>query len=499
MTLKTLSLTVAAVCATATLLPAQVQFQHRPGELELTGRMMVRPLQTADPSAAALSRLDGLVIRHFPEVDEYVIQVPEGMDEDTTAAWLMSTGDYEYVHPDWLCFPVNTPNDSNFNQQWHHQNMESELGWDTITDASTVIAAYCDTGVDTNHPDLVNNLIEGYNQVDGLWQNSGGDLEDINGHGTYVAGCIGAEGNNGIGVAGVAWRVQLMPIRVSNSPGGGAYLSDITDGARVAIDNGAKTASASYTGVQNTSVETTGTYIKGQGGLFLYAADNYNQNHSSFDWADVVVVGATDQGDNKAGFSSFGTAIDCVAPGVGIETTSVGGGYSAPSGTSFSTPLTNGVLAMIFANNPGIGAQAAEDLLYANCDDIGAAGEDSTFGHGRVNLRKAVEAGSGGGPYTLTVGPIIAGGATTFAISGASPFALQAVSYSFAGLGSSVEPVTGETLGIANARPGFTTPAGIQGDAVINLFIPNRGVGRNVWIQAAESGAVSNIVASSIQ
>jgi len=497
MTLKSISALAVAVCAVANLLPAQQHFQNRPGIEELSGRMTVRPLQNADLSASARARLDGLVIKHFPEVDEYVIRVPEGMNEDITFEWLMSTGDYEYVHPDWLCFPLNTPNDPLFNQQWHHQNMESELGWNTITDASSIVAAYTDTGIDTNHPDLINNVIPGYNQVSGMLQTNGGNMEDINGHGTWVAGCIGAEGNNGVGVAGVAWKVQILPVRVSEQSSGSAFLSDLTDGARWAADNGAQTVSASYSGVENATIQTAGAYIKGKGALYFYAAGNSGNNWSNFDWADVTVVGGTDSNDNKASFSSFGTAVDCVAPAVNIESTAMGGGYSAPSGTSFATPLANGVAAMIFAQNPGMGAQAVEDALYATCDDIGAPGNDSTFGWGRVNLRRAVEYGPSA--YTLTVGPLVAGSTASFDIIGGSSFATQVVSYSFAGLGSSFESTTGETLGIANHRVGFTSTTDGAGVMTLNLLLPNRGVGRNVWIQSAEVGAVSNIVATSIQ
>ncbi|PCJ54209.1 MAG: hypothetical protein COA70_06135 [Planctomycetota bacterium] len=485
--------TLAAAILLGAPLAAQSQFQDQPGFLELTGRMTVRPLQNTEISDQTRARLDGLVIKYFAEVDEYVISLPTGMTEDAVFEWLMETGDYEYVHPDWMVYPLNTPNDSNFNQQWHHQNMESELGWDTITDASAIIAAYTDTGVDTNHPDLVNNLIPGYNQVSGVWQNNGGDLEDINGHGTWVAGCIGAEGNNGIGVAGMAWDIQIMPIRVSESAGGGAFLSDLTDGARVAADNGASTVSASYSGVENASVGTTGTYTKGQGCLYFYAAGNSNANHSGFDYPDVVIVGATTISDTKASFSSFGLAIDCVAPGVGIESTALGGGYSDPSGTSFSTPLTNGVAAMIFAQNPGISAQAAEDILLSTCDDLGAAGEDNTFGNGRVNLRAAVEAGGPPAPMLLTMGTMIAGSSVNIRVDDATASATVLLAYTFQGLGSSFEPSTGETLGLNNHRVGLTLTADGFGIVDTNRVLPSGLAGRTIWVQMTETGNVSNI------
>ncbi|MHC4380964.1 MAG: S8 family serine peptidase, partial [Planctomycetota bacterium] len=342
------------------------------------------------------------------------------------------------------------------------------------------------------HPDLVNNLIPGYNQVSGQWENLGGDMEDINGHGTWVGGCIGADGNNGIGVAGISWDIQLMPIRVSESPGGGAYLSDLTDGARVAVDNGASTVSASYSGVGNSSVGTTGTYIKGQGSLYLYAADNNGTNHSGFDYPDVIIVGATDSNDNKASWSSYGLAVDCVAPGVNIESTALGGGYSAPSGTSFSTPLTNGVAAMIYANNPGISAQDVEDILLDNCVDLGSPGEDDTFGRGLVNLRAALEA-SGPGPMVLTISTMVAGSPVSITVDDCTPLGTVYLGYSFTGTGSSFEPLTGETLGLDAHRlsPAFNADA--AGALILSPMLPSSTVGRTIWMQATETGNTSNI------
>ena len=486
------TLTLAAACLLGTPLLAQVQFKDQPGYLELTGRIIVRPVQDAPLSEQARLRLDGLVLKHYEEVDEYVISLPEGMTEDDVATWLMATGDYQYVHPDWMCYPIVSPNDPGFLTQWHHTTMESRDAWDTITDASTIIAAFTDTGVDTDHPDLVNNLIDGYNQVSGQWQQNGGDLEDINGHGTLIAGCIGAEGDNGIGVAGVAWKVQLMPIRVSEASGGGAYLSDITGGARIAADNGASTVSSSYSGVNNGSVDTAGTYIKNQGALYFYAAGNSNEDHSSFDFVDVTIVGASDNGDNKAGFSSYGLAIDLTAPGVSVVTTTLGGSTGGASGTSLSTPLVNGVAAMIFANNPGISAQDVEDLLYDTCDDIGAAGEDNLFGHGRVNLKRAVES-IPLTPMDLTVSNMVAGALVDIQVDHCTPSASVLLCFSLQGLGTSFEPSTGVFLGLQNHRIGLTLSADGFGTVDESRLLPSGLSGRTIHLQATELGRLSDI------
>lgn len=383
--------------------PAPVRFVERPGELEFTGRLIVRPLRMTDRlargerqpiaqqrDAEARARLAGLVHRYEQRTDEYIINLPAGSNENGFADDLLRTGEYAYVHPDWLCFLVDAPNDPEYGLQWHHQTIDSEMAWMLTQGSSEIVLAFVDTGVLKTHVDLAARLIPGYNSVDRIRELDGGDLTDINGHGTLVIGTAGAIGDNGVGVAGVGWNFQLMPIKTSNIESGNASLSDITHGAMWAVENGARVSSASYTGVQAESVESAGEYIMSIGGLFCYAADNYNQDHSSFDWEHVIVVGATAPGDVKADFSSYGLALDVYAPGVGIRTTNRTGGYSSVNGTSFSTPMVNGVLGMIWSANLDFTNVEVQQLLFNSCLDLGAPGEDDYWGHGRVQLGQAV-------------------------------------------------------------------------------------------------------------
>ena len=378
-----------------------VIFKSRPGQLEFSGQMMARPVQTdaleerglslaeADNRRArAAERLAATLVNYEPLTDILVFRIPEGEDENSLYRSLMATGDYEFVHPDWICFPIATPNDPNFGLQWHHQNMQSEAAWDINTGNSSYIAAVCDTGVDKDHPDLQAHLVSGYNAVDRIPESQGGDVNDINGHGTNCAGCVAAIGNNGIGVAGMNWTLSLMPIRVTNSSSGGANMSDLTHGALWSAQNGAQSMSVSYTGVQTPSVGTTGTQIKALGALLCWAADNYGQNHSSFDWEDVIVVGATDPSDEKTSWSSYGTAVDVFAPGEAIWTTANGGGYNDVSGTSFSTPLTNGACALIWTAAPGLSPDDVEQKLFDGCEDMPTQNWGS---HGRVNVFESLK------------------------------------------------------------------------------------------------------------
>lgn len=367
-------------------------FEAKPGVTEFTGRLIVKP--RANASARAVSALLGSRAKLIEATGEYLVTLPIGLGENAKAALLGASGLFAYAEPDWLCFPLRRPNDPIFPSMWHHGRMESEAGWDLIVGRATQIVAVADTGVDLNHPDLRDLLVPGYNSASDRAQVDGGDVNDINGHGTHVAGCVTAIGDNATGVAGVGWNFRIMPIRVTNRSDGAASISDILEGARWAIDNGARSVSASYSGVAAGPIQTTGAYIRSKNGLFFYAAGNDGANHNRWDHADVVVVGATSYGDERAGWSAYGVGVDLFAPGVDIWSTTPGGGYAAWSGTSMATPVAHGVAALIWAANPSLTSYEVEALLEWSCDDLGARGEDDEFGWGRVNVYRAALVGA---------------------------------------------------------------------------------------------------------
>ncbi|MCC6428595.1 MAG: S8 family serine peptidase [Phycisphaerales bacterium] len=396
--------------------PVERQFVARPGNTEFSGQLIVRPARNLHPSQdqEARAALAGMIAKYYPEVDEYVIDVPNaqrsgkagvpsadqsGNLENALSAKLMATGLFQYAVPNWICYPNNTPNDPLLGSQWHHAKMQSTLGWDISTGITNIITAYTDTGIDLTHPDLAAKRVFGFDAPNDIAEADGGSVAELHGHGTHVAGCGAAITNNGVGVAGVNWNARIMMIRVTNNAGGGASYDDLIQGARWAADNGAKTVSASYSGVNNPSLETTGAYIKSVGSLYFYAAGNDGAN-LNFDHPNVIVVGASDPNDNRAGFSAYGQAIDVFAPGTGILSSTWGGGYEAWDGTSMATPLANGVASLIWSINPNLTPTQVETLLFSSCDDMGTPGNDNTYGWGRVNVFKAAQQAAG------TVGPM---------------------------------------------------------------------------------------------
>ncbi len=404
-------------------LPPQALFVEKPGDMEFSGFLVVRPLQQnrvarsevlAARDHAARARLAGITAKYYPEVDEFIVRVPSGMPrgagESLLAADLLSTGDYEYVVPDWTCFPFATPNDPLYGGQWHHPVIGSPAAWNFTTGSSSIVCAFTDTGIDVGHPDLAGHRIPGYNATANLAEVDGGSVVDVNGHGTHVAGCAGAIGNNAVGVSGVNQNARLMMCRITDASNGSANSSEILEGARWAADHGASVVSSSYSGVSSSSIQTTGAYIKGKGALYCYAAGNDSANLASFDYPDVIVVGASDSGDNRAGFSAYGRGLDVFSPGVNILSTVVGGGYQAWSGTSMATPVCNGALSLIWSAKPSLTAKQVQDILFYSCDDLGPAGEDETYGWGRINVGRAVQ-------WAVGPAPAVAIGDSVFALT----------------------------------------------------------------------------------
>lgn len=367
-----------------------------PGELEFSGELIVRLKQDLNKSqrATALGLILKQTVRQHLATDEFILSVgltPEqiGISENRRVEELLSTGLFQYAHPNWIVYPTVIPNDPRLNEQWHHTMMKSAEAWNISSGSSSVIVAVTDTGI-VPHEDLTHR-VGGYNAVSHVAEIDGGNLTDLNGHGTHVAGCAAATGNNGVGVAGVGWSLSIMPIRVSEATGGGASMDALLEGQRWATEHGAKVVSASYSGIGYEAIETTGAYIRTLDGSLLWAAGNSSTNHSDWDFEHVLVVGASDQNDQRAYFSSYGLGVDLFSPGVAILSSTKDGAYQAWSGTSMATPVANGALGVIRSANPALSATHAEYILLNACDPWGGASNTIEWGFGRINLKVAAE------------------------------------------------------------------------------------------------------------
>lgn len=348
------------------------------------------PAEVERRRAAALAALSSYPLaRHLPRLDMHVIEVGEG-GEQAVAAELMAGGGFEWVEPDWYVRPVDCPDDPLLSNQWHHdpQIMNSCDGWDIETGSPETVVAICDTGIRTTHDEFQLHRQEGYHAPTGLWENEGGPVFDVNGHGTATTGCAAANGDNGIGVSGTGWNLGHRMMRVTDSPAGTALTTDLYDAARTAADAGDAVVSVSFSGAGASGIETTGAYVRSKGSLLFWSAGNEGNNLSGNRDDSVVYVGATTQNDTLSSFSNFGPLVDLVAPGSSVYTTNftLDNTYGSVSGTSFSCPLTAGLAGLVWSRNPELTPQEVEDFLRAGCDDLGKSGVDNVFGYGRIDV-----------------------------------------------------------------------------------------------------------------
>jgi thermitase len=313
-----------------------------------------------------------------------VVTLPEGASETAVATALSHHPHIKFAEVDKRVALSFSSNDPYFSSEWHLTKIGAPLAWDSATAAGVTIAIL-DTGVDSAHPDLASQITPGWNSYD-----NNSNTADVHGHGTATAGTAAAAVNNGAGVAGVALGTKIMPMRISD-PSGYAYWSTTASAITWAADHGAKVANISFDGVSGSStVQTAAQYLRNKGGVTIAAAGNNNRDEGFTPSDAIISVSATDSNDVRASWSSYGSFVDVSAPGVGILTTNRNGGYGSWSGTSFSSPIVAGAVALIMGSRAGLTPSQIETALFSTATDLGALGKDAYYGHGRVNVAAAV-------------------------------------------------------------------------------------------------------------
>jgi subtilisin family serine protease len=358
-----------------------------------TNRLLIQPRAglSADNLAKILKVHQGRA-RRLGKSDLHLVDLPNGAAL-AVAKILERHPQLKLVELDRLVLSTGLPNDPYLGSEWHLNKVGAPTAWDSAGGMGDgVKIAILDSGVDGGHPDLAGNLIPGYNFMD--WNY---DTSDSCGHGTAVAGTAAAVSNNSSGVAGVAGKAKIMPVKIAsyNSTYGGcyAYYSTVASGINFAADNGARVINVSYVGIAaSQAVLNAAQYAKSKGSLVFASAGNNGRDEGLTPSTAFVMVSATDENDNLASWSSYGSFVTISAPGTNIWTTNNGSGYGQWNGTSFASPLTAGVAALMMSANPSADNLTIESLLYATAIDRGAAGRDPYFGYGRVNAAAAVQA-----------------------------------------------------------------------------------------------------------
>jgi subtilisin family serine protease len=382
-------------------------------ELEASGLSVLSELgdgvsRLVSPTASALSSATAAQAVPYDEADTFCTD-------------LMKSGMVKSCSPNFKLYATATPNDPRLSDLWGlnaSTGADAYSAWDITTGSDSIVVAVIDTGIDYNHSDLSANMWVNSAEVPGNGRDDDGNgfIDDIHGvntindsgnplddnsHGSHVAGTIGARGNNGVGVAGVNWRVKLMALKFLDSQGGGA-LSDAVQAINYMVSMkrrgvNIRVANNSWGGGGfSQSLYNAIAAAEAEGIIFVAAAGNSTNDNDmfpsypgSYELNNVVSVAAIDANQNLASFSNYGAStVDIAAPGVSILSTSKSGGYVSYSGTSMATPHVSGALALLLAAEPNLSVTDAINRLYMTGKDLptlyGAVRTGRTLSIGRL-------------------------------------------------------------------------------------------------------------------
>jgi subtilisin family serine protease len=353
--------------------------------------------------------------RALPEVEYAELNTEIKLDHDDSGR--------KHIHAD----------DEMFLRQWGLFNSGQNGGaagadisamraWALTTGSDQVVVAVLDSGVDYSHPDLANNIwarppiimayrdddltpegpvedVHGFNVVE-----DNGDPMDDNGHGTHCAGIIGAEGGNGIGIAGINWNVKIMPLKFMDADGIGT-TKDAIEAINYLIDRkragvNVRIISASWgSTAKSRALEDVIRRAGDEGILFVAAAGNSSSDNdqtphypASYNLGNIISVAALNRKDELASFSNYGAkSVHIAAPGAEILSTYLQNGFEEKSGTSMATPAVAGVAALVLAQNPKMSVEDLRALLLKSVDPVPAL-KGKVSSSGRINAAKAVGA-----------------------------------------------------------------------------------------------------------
>lgn len=422
---KTAPSPFAKTARSAPLPSPQKRREYMPGEVLVKFKSGARKAATMRASVGAhtMKRYGAVGIEHW--------RLPAGQSVQATIDELMSSGQVEFAEPNYLRHPRAFPNDPLFSRQWAHHNtgqfipdaspivssgtagadMDMVRAWDLTTGSNTVVVAVIDDSIDTLHPDLAANIWTNTGEIPGnnIDDDANGYIDDVHGwdfvdndndtranpgigslgspegHGTSVAGSIGAVGNNGIGVTGVAWTTQIMPLKFNFTTSQGI------EAFTYAVNNGARIINVSWGGAAFSQTEAAIVNLLAQHDVLLVAASGntgINQDHiadypADYDSSHIMVVAESGPRD-QMNFGRFGqTRVEIAAPGVSVYTTMpltnsiiygnsglLGQQYDYTHGTSFSSPKVVGAGALILSQFPTASALETKARLMAGVDPL---------------------------------------------------------------------------------------------------------------------------------
>jgi len=380
------------------------------------GQVIVGLKQLDTSFEAKANTIGGKVIDENNVLRALLIQVPKNA-EDAFIKSIVKNPNVKFAEKNYITKALSI--DPYWSYQWNMRIIQADDAWGIPPINQNIVVAVIDTGVQWNHPDLAANIWINVDDAcgDGIDNDGNGYADDCrgwdfignennpmdeNGHGTHVAGTIGAITDNGVGVAGLAQQT-IMPIRVLGPDGGPDWV--VADGITYAAENGADVINLSL-GCYCQSLTLTESAINhaylDHNVLVVAASGNDNTNfpHIPSAFENAMAVAATDKNDKKASYSNFGDTIEIAAPGgdsrggqytkTYVLSTYLTNNYAFAIGTSMATPHVSGVAALILSQDSSLTHIQVREILKNTSDDLGDPGWDQYFGEGRVNAYAAV-------------------------------------------------------------------------------------------------------------
>lgn len=347
--------------------------------------LMVKYKPNSSP-ALINAAIGARTIRDLPEIGWQRVRLPASFSADRGVKYFRSLSSVAATEPVMMQRLMRVPNDTGYSQQYAPVRINMPAAWEYTIGNPDVLVGVVDSGVRSTHEDLAANLVSGGRD----YYDDDADPTDGFGHGTAVSGCVSAVTNNGKGVAGTGWNVNVYNVKVFPDTEGSSPVDIIAKGIIDATNKGCRIINLSLGGsgasqVQRDAVDAAiarNIIVVASAGNAGTSAPNYPAA-----WPEVLSVGATDENDVQADFTSFGPTVDVAAPGVEVLTTdrATDNSYAHWSGTSFSAPITSGALALMVSYSPGSPNTELIDALTSTTKNVG-----TWLQHGLINVGAAM-------------------------------------------------------------------------------------------------------------
>jgi thermitase len=328
-----------------------------------------------------------------------VIQVQQGREQEYAGKFQNMPG-VLFVEPNYVVTSADTiPNDLLWNQQYAPTHIQAPAAWDITTGSGGVTVAVIDSGIDSSHPEFAGRIVAGYDFVD-----HDAVPQDECGHGTHVSGIIAAAGNNAEGIAGMAWNVNILPVRVLNRFCSGS-TADVAEAMVWAVERGARVINLSLgSPTASTLLENGSFYAYTHGAAIFAAAGNAGTAPVMYPaaYAWVMAIGATDQNDVRASYSNTGVALDLMAPGTAILSTTPRGDfyyrtffgttveYGTLNGTSMAAAYATGAAALLASRPSYDTPDRIYEALTSTTLNLDVPGRDNNTGYGLIQVYDAL-------------------------------------------------------------------------------------------------------------